>query len=173
MPLKIRKALTDDIEQLTKLINSAYRDQLSRSWTTEKSFVQGNRITIQQLERDLEQENFQLLIGESEQGLMVGCIGLTFNEDTVEIATFAIDPKVQNSGYGREMLGFAENYVPNHHPDASQFIMYVLDVRVELISYYERRGYYRTGCIEAYPIEAEVGQPLVPIQLIEMKKAIL
>ncbi|ERS03077.1 hypothetical protein Q674_10430 [Acinetobacter sp. COS3] len=50
--------------------------------------------------------------------------------------------------------------------------MYVLDVRVELISFYERRGYCRTDRIEAYPIEAEVGQPLVPIQLIEMRKAI-
>ncbi len=146
MPLNIRKALTDDIEQLTKLINSAYRDQLSRSWTTEKSFVQGNRITIQQLERDLGQENFQLLI------------------PTTSLLAYIFP--IQGLWHSTGNLIWIDVVA------MSQFIMYVLDVRVELISYYERRGYCRTDRIEAYPIEAEVGQPLVPIQLIEMRKAI-
>ncbi len=48
--------------------------------------------------------------------------------------------------------------------------MHVLDVRTELLVYYQRRGYQITGRKSEYPIEAAVGQPIVPIQLIEMKK---
>lgn len=48
--------------------------------------------------------------------------------------------------------------------------MYVLDVRLELIAYYERRGYVKTGNEQPYPFEANVGVPIVPIKLVEMKK---
>ncbi len=48
--------------------------------------------------------------------------------------------------------------------------MYVLDVRSELIAYYERRGYVKTGNEQPYPVEANVGGRMVPIKLIEMKK---
>ena len=56
--------------------------------------------------------------------------------------------------------------------DVRDLIM-VLDVRSELIAYYQRRGYQITGHTEPYPVNANVGQPLVPIQLIEMKKTII
>ena len=40
------------------------------------------------------------------------------------------------------------------------------------MAYYQRRGYQITGRTESYPVDADVGQPLVPIQLIEMEKVI-
>ena len=64
MSLNIRTAKIDDVEQLVKLINLAYRAQSDRSWTTEKAFVDGTRITKEQLSRDLNQSNFELLVGE-------------------------------------------------------------------------------------------------------------
>ena len=172
MSLNIRTAKVDDIEQLVKLINLAYRAQSDRSWTTEKAFVDGTRITKEQLNRDLNQSNFELLVGENEQGSLVGCIGLNFDHRTIEIGTFAIDPTIQNLGYGRELLDYVEAYIAQNYSKIRHLIMYVLDVRSELIAYYQRRGYEITGHTEPYPIDADVGQPLVPIQLIEMKKLI-
>lgn len=172
MSLNIRNANIDDVAQLVELINLAYRAQSDRSWTTEKAFVDGTRITKEQLSRDLNQSNFELLVGENEQGFLVGCIGLTFDNRAVEIGTFAIDPTIQNLGYGREILNYVEAYVAQSCLEVRDLIMYVLDVRSELIAYYQRRGYQITGHTEPYPVNANVGQPLVPIQLIEMKKAI-
>jgi hypothetical protein len=43
-------------------------------------------------------------------------------------------------------------------------------VRKELIEYYERRGFNRTGVVDDYPITAEVGIPLIPLSLVEMTK---
>ena len=151
----------------------ADRAQSERSWTTEKAFVDGIRITNEQLSGDLSRSNFKLFIGENEQGLLVACIGLSFDHNSVEIGTFAIDSSVQNLGYGKQMLNYVEAYVAQSCSEVRDLIMYVLDVRSELIAYYQRRGYQITGHTEPYPVNANVGQPLVPIQLIEMKKAII
>ena len=173
MSLNIRTAKNDDVAQLVELINLAYRAQSDRSWTTEKKFVDGTRITNEQLSEDLNRSNFKLFVGENEQGLLVACIGLSLDHNSVEIGTFAIDSLVQNLGYGKQMLNYVEAYVAQSCLEVRDLIMYVLDVRSELIAYYQRRGYQITGHIEPYPVNANVGQPLVPIQLIEMKKVIL
>lgn len=173
MSLNIRNAKIDDVAQLVDLINLAYRAESERSWTTEKAFVDGTRITNEQLNGDLSRSNFKLFVGENEQGLLVACIGLSLDHNSVEIGTFAIDSSVQNSGFGKEILAYAEQYIVQNHPSVSYFLMYVLDVRSELIAYYQRRGYQITGHTEPYPVNANVGQPLVSIQLIEMKKTII
>ena len=173
MPLNIRKVENDDLEELVKLINVAYRAQSDRSWTTEKAFLDGTRITNEQLSGDLSRSNFKLFVGENEQGLLVACIGLNLDHNSVEIGTFAIDSSVQNLGYGKQMLNYVEAYVAQSCSEVRDLIMYVLDVRSELIAYYQRRGYQITGHTEPYPVNANVGQPLVPIQLIEMKKTII
>ena len=165
MPLNIRKVENDDLEQLVKLINVAYRTQSERSWTTEQAFVAGDRINKTQLIDQLNQSNFELLIGEKKTKQLVACIGLSYQQDCAEI--------IQNSGIGKEILAYAEQYVVQNHPSVTYFLMYVLDVRTELMAYYQRRGYQLTGKTEFYPIEANVGQPLVPIQLVEMRKDIL
>ena len=172
MSLNIRTAKNDDVAQLVELINLAYRAQSERSWTTEKAFVDGIRITNEQLSGDLSRSNFKLFIGENEQGVLVACIGLSLDHNSVEIGTFAIDPTIQNLGYGREMLNYVETYITQNYSSLRRLIMYVLDVRTELMAYYQRRGYQITGRTESYPIDADVGQPLVPIQLIEMEKVI-
>lgn len=170
MSLTIRKAKNSDLEQLVKLINIAYREQSERSWTTEKAYVQGDRIAKVQLEQILQQKNFELLVGEQDNNEIVACIGLSLNDDYIEIGTFAIDPSIQNQGYGRELLNYAELYIAQNYPKIRDLVMHVLDVRTELLAYYQRRGYQITGRKSEYPIEAEVGQPIVPIELIEMKK---
>ena len=172
MSLNIRNAKIDDVAQLVELINLAYRAQSERSWTTEKAFVDGTRITNEQLNGDLSRSNFKLFVGENEQGLLVACIGLSLDHNSVEIGTFAIDPTIQNLGYGREMLNYVETCITQNYSSVRRLIMYVLDVRSELMAYYQRRGYQITGRTEPYPIDADVGQQLVPIKLIEMEKAI-
>jgi len=50
--------------------------------------------------------------------------------------------------------------------------MSVLNVRIELIAYYERRGYHQTGKTESYPLDADVGQPLVDLNLVILEKSL-
>ena len=180
-PLKFRLAQQTDIPKLVDLINTAYRQQQGSSWTSEAEIVTGQRVNASQLGHALSQDNFQLWIAlqdekynENEQ--IMACIGLTLNEHDVEIGTFCIAPQVQNQGFGKQVLDFAETYVRQQillkHQHLNAFVMWVLSVRTELIAYYERRGYVRTGVIGDYPLDADVGKPMVDLHLVEMRKII-
>ena len=168
--LNFRLAQFADIPELVDLINKSYREQQGRSWTTELEFVKGQRITELQLKEQLQCANSTLLVGEIHPSKMIACIGLTFENNQVEIGTFCTDPHVQNMRVGRSVLEYAEQYALRKVPHLLNVVMYVLDVRSELIAYYERRGYVKTGNEQPYPVEADVGVPMVPIKLIEMKK---
>ncbi|MGR2824752.1 GNAT family N-acetyltransferase [Acinetobacter sp. 1124_18A] len=168
--LNFRLAQFADIPQLVDLINTSYREQQGRSWTTELEFVKGQRITEHQLEEQLQLSNSTLLVGETNSSKIVACIGLTFENNQVEVGTFCTDPHVQNMRVGRSVLEYAEQYALKEVPHLTNAVMYVLDVRSELIAYYERRGYVKTDNEQPYPVEANVGVPIVPIKLIEMKK---
>ena len=171
MYLDIRKASIEDIDRLVEVINAAYRNQFGRSWTTEKDYVKGARISKQQLISDLNNKNFELYTAQFEEKI-IACIGLTLMREFVEIGTFAIDPDLQNLGIGHRMLSFAEKYIRDSYADVLNINLYVLSVRKELIEYYERRGFNRTGVVDDYPITAEVGIPLIPVSLVEMTKRI-
>lgn len=176
--LKFRFAQSADITKLVDLINSAYRQQHGNSWTSEAEIVTGQRINASQLEHALFQDHFQLWIALQDEQI-VACIGLTFNLYNVEIGTFCITPHFQNQGIGKQVLDYAEQCVRQSdiskytkHRRLNNFVMWVLNVRTELIAYYERRGYVQTGVIDNYPLDADVGKPIVDLHLIEMRKAI-
>ncbi|WP_406565198.1 GNAT family N-acetyltransferase [Acinetobacter guillouiae] len=173
--LNFRTARISDITNLVDLINSAYRQQDGRSWTSESEIVTGDRINAKQLEQALAQDNFQLFVAELDEQL-VACIGLTFTQHDVEIGTFCIAAQLQNQGIGKYVLDFAEQYVHekvlSNHCYFTHFVMWVLSVRHELIAYYQRRGYVQTGVVEDYPLSANVGIPVVDLHLIEMRKSV-
>lgn len=175
--LEFRVANTSDTPQLLSLINSAYRQDLGQSWTNEANIVVGDRIHQQQLQDLIVQPNHQLLIAEIQhqgQSVIIACIGLSDLHLELEIGTFCIAPDWQNQGIGQRVLAYAERYSAVHHQTPLEYyVMWVLNVRDELIAYYERRGYVRTGEIEAYPLNANVGQPIVALHLVKMKKAVV
>ena len=94
--LNFRLAQFSDIPQLVALINKSYREQQDRSWTTELDWVEGQRITEFQLEEQLQLRNLTLLVAETSASKLIACIGLTFENNQVEIGTFCTDPQVQN-----------------------------------------------------------------------------
>ena len=164
----IRPAQAQDVNALVGLINTAYRSDLG--WTHEQKIVAGERINQAQLQAMLENEHIQLYILEIDQQC-IGCIALTFTNDNAEIGSFAVDPHLQNSGYGKVLLQYAEQ-VTQQYPEIHTLTMSVLSIRHELIEYYERRGYLKTGRCFAYPIDADVGTPLCTLELIELNKSI-
>ena len=174
--LSLRTANSSDIQNLVILINQAYRTNNAASWTSEQGIVAGARINEQQLLHFLAQKNVRLFIADiqdnPQQGLL-GCIGLTFQQDTVEIGTFCVAAAWQNQGIGRQMLKYAEMQAQEICANLKCYEMFVLDARSELIEYYERCGYVKTAYIENYPIHANVGIPLIDLKLQQMKKSII
>lgn len=117
--------------------------------------------------------NSQLLIAELNGQLkseIIGCIALDYNDQDVELGTFCIAAEYQNSGYGQQVLQAAELYAIKQQPKLKSLSMWVLDVRSELIAYYERRGYSQTGQVDSYPVHANVGEPMINLAIIHMQK---
>ena len=85
----IRLASKADVQQLTMLINTAYRTR--GGWTTEEGMIQGDRIQEKQLYDLLNLENFQLFVLEIDNKLL-GCIGVSLGQQVAEIGSFAVAP---------------------------------------------------------------------------------
>lgn len=61
-------------------------------------------------------------------------------------------------------------YALKTNPDLYSYEMWVLNLRDELIDFYLRRDYVKTGRISSYPVDAGVGEPLTELQLIHLQK---
>lgn len=163
--------------ELFKLINSAYRDQHVGSWTNEATLVEGLRITEEALlnlilgSQQLESSEI-LYVARDENHSIVGCIALTVSDCAAEIGTFAVNPDLQNCGYGKRLLEFIESRVESNYSHLDFIRMWVLSQRVELIHFYQRRGYEITTKTDSYPVDSGVGQPIQEVHLVEMLKQI-
>lgn len=173
MNWNIRPARQEDLAYLSALMNQAYRSNAGQSWTNEAAIVEGARISYEQLVDNVRHPNFELWVLENhvhQPQQIYGCIGLTLNADKVEIGSFCVDPFQQNMGLGRALLNFAEQHVRKNYSAVQRLEMYVLSVRAELIAFYERCGYVQTEHIEAYPLEVNVGIPVVDLHLVHLQK---
>jgi GNAT superfamily N-acetyltransferase len=71
---------------------------------------------------------------------------------------FAVRPLTQGSGIGKALQSAAEEYART--AGATTMELCVIDRRAELIAWYERRGYVRTGESRPFPYgEPGVGHP--------------
>lgn len=153
-----RCATTHDADIITKLVNNAYRPESDKSgWTHESDLVSGDRTNTDQiLEVILKPDSF-ILVGLCDD-LIVGCVHVQKDHHKSYIGMLAVDPTLQGLGTGKQILAYAEKYATDHF-HTEKFVMVVVSERHELISFYERRGYQKTGEMMEYPLSAGVGTP--------------
>lgn len=144
-------ATKDDLDEIVRLVQSAYRGDESRAgWTHEADLLEGQRVDRQMLLDLLAQPDAQILVARSGQEL-VGCCELQRKADGVAyLGMFAVRPGLQGGGVGRSILTEAERRVAAEW-GATRMEMTVLHVRQELIDWYGRRGYHPTGETGEFP----------------------
>ncbi|MCC4605162.1 GNAT family N-acetyltransferase [Xanthomonas campestris] len=155
-----RTATVDDIDALVQLVTSAYRGDSSRAgWTTEADILDGARIDPAVLRQDILRKRSLVLLVEQD-GRLLACAHIADDDGTGYFGMFAVDPSLQGSGLGKTLLAEGERIVSTEW--ALPLIrMTVIDVRHELIAFYERRGYRRTGVFKPFPYGDErFGVPL-------------
>ena len=142
--MRFRTATGDDIPSVHALVQAAFRGDASRAgWTTEADLLDGQR-TDEEALGELVATN-QLLLAE-DGGDLVGCCRV---DGTGYIGMVSIDPTRQATGVGRALLAEAERRAAA--AGATTARMTVIRQRTELIAWYERRGYHRTGETEPFP----------------------
>lgn len=139
-----RHAMINDISVLISLLNRSYRGESSRAgWTTEADLLSGKRIDEAGMLQLFNDPDSLILIAQSHETILA-TIHAHRENDTVHFRLFAVEPTLQGNGIGKALLSYAESQAHSHW-GINTAIMEVISHREELIEYYERRGYMRTG----------------------------
>jgi len=148
--LATREAVTADAPALAALVNSAYRGESSRDgWTTEADLLGGQRTDVDRLIDTIGAPDNVILVHDRE-GTPGACVHLERTGDACCLGMLTIRPILQRGGLGRRLLEAAERWAIDHWASRSMH-MTVIAQRPELIAWYERRGYQRTGESKAFP----------------------
>ena len=148
--LDFRIAGEADIESIVPLVEGSYRGDSSRAgWTTEADLLDGTRIDSSRVRDDLERKDSIVLLGERD-GQLLACANICIEGGAGYFGMFSVVPGLQGGGIGKQMLAEAER-IARDDWQMPVMRMTVIDVRDELIAFYERRGYHRTGIHKPFP----------------------
>ncbi|MET8560261.1 GNAT family N-acetyltransferase [Streptomyces flaveolus] len=158
--LTFRDATDADVDALVALIESAYRGDSSRAgWTTEADILEGQRTDPQGVLEVIKAPGSRLLTIERD-GRIVACCQLEHRGEHAYFGMFAVSPTLQGAGLGKVVMAEAER-LARETWGATEMQMTVISVREDLIAWYERRGYRRTGQTQPFPYGDErFGIPL-------------
>ena len=157
--LHFRAATADDTDAVVALVESAYRGDASRvGWTTEADLLDGRRTGADDIAAILARDRSRLLLAE-EDGVLVACAHIAIEDGAGYFGMFSVRPARQGGGLGKQVLAEAERIIAEDWGCACMR-MTVIDVRDELIAFYQRRGYGRTGVLKPFPYgDARFGLP--------------
>ena len=167
--LLLQPAAAADLPALETLINSAYRGETSRrGWTTEADLLDGTRTSEAELTVLLAKPNALIMTCKDAAGTLLGSVYLGTHRDHVYVGMLAVRPDQQGRGVGRQLLAAAEAHARQLERPALR--MTVFSARPELLAFYERLGYRRTGETEAFAPEPHHGRPRQPLTLLWLEK---
>lgn len=145
-----RDATDADVDALVALIESAYRGDSSRAgWTTEADILEGQRTDPEGVLGVIESPDSRLLTVEQD-GRIVACCQLEHRGRHAYFGMFAVSPTLQGAGLGKVVITEAER-LARQTWGVTEMHMTVISVRDDLIAWYERRGYRRTGEMTPFP----------------------
>ncbi|MET7683922.1 GNAT family N-acetyltransferase [Streptomyces sp. NPDC005423] len=145
-----RDATAADVDTLVELIESAYRGDSSRTgWTTEADILEGRRTDPEGVLAVVEAPDSRMLAVEQD-GRVVACCQLQHRGEHAYFGMFAVSPSLQGGGLGKVIIAEAER-IAQETWGVREMHMTVISVRNDLIAWYERRGYRRTGRMTPFP----------------------
>ena len=91
-------------------------------------------------------------------GELLCCICVEHSHQVANIGFFSVSPKLQSIGIGKSVLKQAEAYAVSVLK-VNKIAMQVVSQRTELVDFYLRRGYKKTGLVKPYPNHLNSGVP--------------
>ena len=182
--LSYRVATVADAAAIDVLVNSAYRGESSKAgWTTEADLLGGQRTDAEALRDEIAvgaaSASSHILLMHRD-GSLIGTVNVQRKDASdscpasAYIGMFVISPTLQGGGLGKALLSQAESYAVQTWPEVVRFEMTVIAQRTELIEFYERRGFVRTGAESPFPYNDErFGLPKRPdLKFVVLEKQI-
>ena len=153
--LKFRNATQADTAALVALVESAYRGDASKQgWTTEADMLEGRRTGADDIEACIARPDSRILMAErfTRDGAfeLLACAHIAIEDGAGYFGMFSVQPNLQGGGIGKAVITEAER-IARDEWKLPAMRMTVIDIRDELIAFYERRGYRRTGIKKPFP----------------------
>lgn len=169
---KIRLATKKDIEKIVKLVESVYRGESSKSgWTTEADLVDGQRTDAKMILEMMSEVGNEFYVIDANEFSLAASVHLKKEADHGYIGMVSVGTEFQNQKLGKKLLQFCEEKIANWGFKKAKIT--VLNVREELIAWYVRFGYHRSGQGVDFPKDPRYGIPKVQnLKLIELEKII-
>ncbi len=171
-----RYATPEDAANVAALIERAYRGpDAAAGWTTESHLLTGPRTTEGEIGALIGDRDSRFVLAErfdadERRDILLACALIQKDEQEAYFGMFAVDPGRQAAGLGKTLLEKCEKAARDLWA-ARGMTMVVINLREELIAWYERRGYLRTGKTEPFPFHAASGALRGDFHLVELRKA--
>lgn len=165
-----RLATAADVPSVAALIERAYRQpDPARAWTDESAILSGPRTNVATVRRMQADDRYRFVLAEDDGRLVGSALLERTGPGEAHFGMFAVEPALQGSGVGRPLLAESER-VAIELWGARRMTMHVISLRTELIDWYVRRGYARTGSSRAFPFSDAVGALRTDFDLVELAK---
>lgn len=167
MTTTYRMATPADAPAVRALIESGYRgDSARKGWSHEADLLGGDRTTPEEVAAMIAAPEKRVLLAEQD-GALVGTVTITdLGGGLAYMGLLCIDPERQAGGLGRTLVREVEQLAASEF-GATRMELIVVDAREELIAWYERRGYSRTGGLRPFPLPMDV-----PFQMVVLERSI-
>lgn len=148
--LLFRAAGPLDAPAVVELVESAYRGERSRlGWTTEADLLDGQRTDQETVNSLIGQPASRVVLAER-HGILLACVHLQAVADQAYFGMFAVQPEAQGEGIGSALLEECERIAAVEW-HCSGLFMTVIRQRLDLLDWYQRRGYRYTGETRPFP----------------------
>ena len=159
-----RIAAPADAPAIRALIKSGYRgDSARQGWTNEADLLEGDRTSEAEIAEMVAAPDKRVLLAERD-GALIGTVTATdLGSGKAYMGLLCVNPLLQAAGLGRALIARIETLAAQDF-GAHTMELTVVDARAELIAYYERRGYVRTGEIRPFPLPLDVPYLMVVLE---------
>ena len=143
--MKSRTAQIEDSDNIARLVNTAFRP--------ERFFIDADRTNPEKVRSLLRQGKFLLA---EQVGALAGCVYVELRGDRGYFGLLAVDPALQRSGLGSQLVVAAEEYC---RAAGCRFMdLTIVNLRTELPAFYNRLGYVENGTLP-FPSDQQANQP--------------
>lgn len=151
---EIVKAELKDAIEISALVNSVYRGENSKKgWTTEADLLGGQRTDVEEILNLIQTEVILCLrsTSNSTNGKILASVLLEKKDNYAYLGMLSVDAESQSQQLGRKLIFAAEAWVLSKW-NLNLIKITVIAQRPELIQWYERRGFIKTGELENFPM---------------------
>jgi GNAT superfamily N-acetyltransferase len=143
-----------ELPAIVALINEAY--------LVESFFVAGPRIASETMADFIGAE--EMFVLEAPQEQILATAHLRCHESSGHLGLISVLPTHQGQGLGKKIIAALEQVARTR--GCTTMHLQVVNLRTELPPFYQRLGYYQTGCSEF----ADPQRSLQPVHFLEMQK---